>query len=264
MLGALLMLVVPTYTSRLSFAFLPSLLGHVFDIAFLCWLAGNLARLGERRTLFRGALLLSACQLAYVSGVVNMTLFTLVVAATEWAGAPRDGAPRALRLVAMTLAASALSLVVYYRDFLPMLLDLLPRIAGAEAGSVSRYPVRGWLQVAYERTRDFFDGVYPLLAAAGVAVLWRRGAPRTLLLAWPVTYALLLLGRAKVPDVFLHGHETLLFTPFVCLAAGEAIAAIASRGRPWRVLGGLVCAFLAVQGLAAQWRAMADQLGNAR
>ena len=130
--------------------------------------------------------------------------------------------------------------------------------------------------MAYGRTRDFFDGVYPVLAALGVALLVRRpgqtaGTEATawpvrtrLVAAWLVTYFLLLLGRARVPDVFLHGHETLLVTPLVCLAAGEALAASGPRGRVRRVAAAILLAFLAVQGVTWQWRALADQLGNAR
>jgi hypothetical protein len=118
--------------------------------------------------------------------------------------------------------------------------------------------------VACARTRDFFDGMYPVLAAAGLVALFRRRRGASLLAAWLLTYVLLLLGRAKVPDVFLHGHETLFVTPLVCLAAGHALATLASYGRAARaaafVLGGL----LALQGFAWQWRALADQLGNAR
>src|SRR5438128_1458405 len=47
--GSALMAFVPTYVSRLSFAFLPALFGHAVDIAFLFWLAGNLERIRERR-----------------------------------------------------------------------------------------------------------------------------------------------------------------------------------------------------------------------
>jgi hypothetical protein len=83
-------------------------------------------------------------------------------------------------------------------------------------------------------------------------------------LAWVLAYALLLLGRARVPDVFLHGHETLFATPLVCLAAGHALGALA-RGPAWRrVAAAIVLAVLAAQGLHAQWASIAAQLANAR
>jgi hypothetical protein len=267
--GAFLMVLVPTYTSRLSFAFLPSLFGHAVDMAFVLWLAGRIDRVGEARTWLAGAAWVAACQLAYVSGVINISLLVAVLAViTALAGRPRA----ALAILAMGAAGSAVSLALYYRDFLPMFADVTSRIAGGAARAPSRYPVQSFWTVAYDRTRDFFDGVYPVLTALGIALLCRRRpeAPtrwpiRTrLVAAWLITYGLLLLGRARVPDLFLHGHETLLVTPLVCLASGETLAALARRGGARRAAAAILLMFLAAQGFAWQWRALADQLGNAR
>ena len=157
-------------------------------------------------------------------------------------------------------------------------MDLAPRVAPGEAQAASRYPVRPFLAVAYERTRDFFDTIYPILAAAGLAALWRdRGPPASeearpprrtrgggsssvgsarTRCCWP--------AAPRVPDVFLHGHETLLVTPLVCLAAGEAVSRLARRSRAGWWAAAAVVAALALQGGHGQWRAIADQLGNAR
>jgi hypothetical protein len=85
-----------------------------------------------------------------------------------------------------------------------------------------------------------------------------------LVVAWLATYALLLVGRARIPDLFLHGHETLLVTPLVCLGSGEALAALARAGGIRRLAAALLLAFLTIQGVAWQWRALVDQLQNAR
>jgi hypothetical protein len=259
--GAFLMVVVPTYTSRLSFAFLPSLFGHAVDVSFLLWLSANLERVGERRAWLLGAAWVAGCQLAYVSGVINVSL---LVAALAAATALHGRTRAALALLGMGLAGAALAVLAYYRDFLPMAMDVASRIGAGAERVASRYPIQPFWAVAYGRTRDFFDGVYPVLAVLGIARLARGGAPRTrIVAAWLATYAALLFGRAKAPDVFLHGHETLLVTPLVCLAAGEALAALA-RGGGWRRAAAFVLlAALAAQGLAWQWRALADQLGNA-
>ncbi len=272
--GAFLMVLIPTYTSRLSFAFLPSLLGHAVDMAFLLWIAGRIDRVTELRTWLAGAVWVAACQLAYVSGVINISLLVAVLAAVTAVAGQRRAA---LAILAMGALGSAVAFALYYRDFLPMVADVTSRIVssgGAEAAP-SRYPIQSFWAVAYGRTRDFFDGVYPVLAALGVALLCRHGAPpstsesrwpvRTrLVAAWLITYGLLLLGRARVPDLFLHGHETLLVTPLVCLASGETLAALARRGGARRAAAAILLLFLAAQGLAGQWRAVADQLGNAR
>jgi hypothetical protein len=272
--GAALLLAVPTYTSRLSFAFLPSLFGHAFDLALIWWLAGRMGEVRRPRTWLAGAAWVTACQLAYVSGVMNTAALVLaLVVVALLRRRPLDAGALAL----MGLAGAAVSVALYYRDFLGMAVDVVARVAQGAARAPSRYPVRPFLLVAYERTRDFFDTVYPILAAAGLFALWRDrpeaasdGAPastdtrRWLILGWLGAYALLLAGRARVPDVFLHGHETLLVTPLVCLASGEALSRLARRPRPGRWAAVALAAALALQGGFGQWRAIADQLGNAR
>jgi hypothetical protein len=263
-IGVVLLLFVPTYTSRLSFAFLPSLLGHAMDMALLAWLAGHAERLHRPLVWTAGAVLVAACQLTYISSVMNVCVFVAVFALT----APRregDSAQRAaLRVLAMGLFGSALAVAVYYRDFLDMLVDVAGRIAGTTAGGGSVYPVQSFFSVAWERTHSFFDGIYPLLAAAGFWLLRRQASARRLLLAWTGAYVLLLFGRAKVPDLFTHGHETLFATPLFCLLAGEALGALWRRGAWGRATAMGLAAILAVQGFMSQWRFVADQLGNAR
>jgi hypothetical protein len=276
-LGAVLMVAIPTYTSRLSYAFLPSLLGHAVDLAFLYWLTTHLERLSETRVWLTAAAFVTACQLAYVSGVTNISLLVALLAVSAALGL-RDPArgrgpsvdwPLGLRILSFGLLGALVSVALYYRDFLGMVLDMLPRISG-QAASASRYPVRGFWEVAAGRTWDFFGAVYPILAAVGLARLFARGDEvggrrivRVVAAAWLGTYVLLLLGRAKVPDVFLHGHETLLLTPLVCLAAGEALSAVWRTGRAGRLAAAALLAFLTVRGFWLQWRALADQLGNA-
>jgi hypothetical protein len=260
--GALLMVLIPTYTSRLSFAFLPSLFGHAVDMGLLCWLLGRAPTLSSRSTLVRLAAWVAACQLAYISGVMNMSLFIACLALIGPSGTSRERVRQGAAILAAGLLASALSVALYYRDFLGMVTDVLPRVGGAH-GAVSRYPVQSVFVVAYERTRDFFGPLYPVLAVGGLVALRARAGFRVLL-AWVATYFVLLLGRAKVPDVFLHGHETLFITPLVCLAAGEALTRLAERGRAARWAAALLLLALAVGGLVLQWRAIADQLANAR
>jgi len=264
-LGAVLMVLVPTYTSRLSYALLPALFGHAADMLLVLWIGHHLGRLHERRVFLTGALVMGACQLAYVSSVVNASLFVGLLAiglALSGAEARRQGA----WLLALGLVGSMLAVIVFYRDFLGAAWNIVERIQGRGLEATSRYEMESWWMLAYARTRDFFGGIYPLLASAGLVLLVRRDRERArpLLLAWLLTYALLLLLRAKVPDVFRYGHETLFFTPFVCLTAGVALAALWRRGRAGQAAAVGALAALAVQGFVAQWQAVAAQLGNAR
>jgi hypothetical protein len=265
-LGAGLMLVIPTYTSRLSFAFMPALFGHAVDMAFLLWLVARADRLGERSVLVRGAVWVAACQLAYVSGVVNISLLVAALALTcSWERRGQAGAWRiGIGLLLMGLAGSLVSVALYYRDFLGVVFDILPRALGAGGGGgESHYPIQGFFATAWRRTLDFFGSVYPLLAAYGLVRILRAGRARAVVLAWLLSYGLLLLGRAKVPDVFLHGHETTFVTPLVCLAAGEALAVLWRSGRAGRGAAATLLGLLTLLGLHAQWQAVAAQLGNA-
>lgn len=271
-LGSALLVLIPVYTSRLSFAFLPALFGHAFDVALILWLAGHLDSIRAPRTWLAGAGWVAACQLAYISGVMNTAALVLALVLIALVRRrPRDAGA----LVAMGLVGAAIAVALYYRDFLGMVFDLVPRVAAGAARAPSRYPVQSFFAVAYERTRDFFGIPYALLGAAGFILLLRDrevgaahvtslGSRRWLLWAWLAAFGLLLLGRAKVPDVFLHGHETLLVTPLVCLAAGEALSALARRSKAGWWIAAAVVALLAVQGAHGQWAAVADQLQNAR
>jgi len=269
-LGALLMVLVPTYATRLSFAFLAALYGHAFDIAFLYWLCGHLSRAQNPRVWLAGAALVGACELSYISSVMNISILVFALALIDPWDVPEGRIRRALLILGMGLAGSLLAIVLYYRDFLGMVFDVVPRML-VEPHRASRYPIQGFLGVVYGRTRDFFDTVYPFLAALGLFVLLRRrgetqpsDAPtRGLLLAWVAAYLFLLLGRAKAPDLFLHGHETLFITPLVCLAAGHALGWLGARSPLGRLLAGLLLLFLAVQGLRLSWMAFAAQMANA-
>ena len=263
-LGAALMVVIPTYTSRLSFAFLPASFGHAWDIALIVFLAGHLPGIRKPRVLLAGAALVAASQLAYVSGVINTAVLVACLALLCPFERREDRLRQASAILVMGLLGALFAVLVYYRDFLGMVVDVAARAASGAPAAASRYPIQSWAAVACERTRDFFGFAYPPLAVVGLALAFRRRAEgRFLLAAWGSAYLLLLLGRAKMPDVFLHGHETLFVTPLVCLTAGEALAWLWRRGATGRVLAAAVFALLALQGLTLQWRAMAAQLGNA-
>jgi hypothetical protein len=257
------MVLIPTYTSRLSFAFLPALFGHAVDIGFVLWLSHRFERIREPRVWLSGVAFVAGAQLAYISGVMNISFLLGTLALVVASGRAEDRWRQGTAILAMGLAGSAVAVLLYYRDFLGVLVDLLPRILGHAQDGVSHYAPSGWGQVAWQRTRSFFGVVYPVLAAFGLVRLFRLGRCRALLAAWLLTYALLLLARARVPDIFLHGHETLLVAPLVCLASGEALARLWQRGRAARIVAAALLLYLAGWGLVLQWRAIADQLANA-
>ena len=73
----------------------------------------------------------------------------------------------------------------------------------------------------------------------------------------------MILLRAKVPDVFRYGHETLFFTPLAGILAGGAIIEALKRGGVMRGLAVVFGIALAAFSLLEQSRAVAEQLANA-
>ena len=260
--GAILMIVIPTYSSRLSFAFLPSLFGHAVDIAFVYWIFRHLPRSAENRQWLVGGVLVACSQLAYVSGVINISLFVLVLAMLTFFFAGEHRRRLALRVLGMGAVGGLIAFALFYRDFLPMVVDVSSRMLGGVAAE-SRYPLTGFFETTAKRSYEFFGLLYPALAAVGLGLMFVRKAPRLVFSTWILTYFLLLLGRAKIPDIFLHGHETLFLTPFICITSAVLLAELLHRGGARRVVGAGILLVLTVVGFWQQWGYFADQMANA-
>lgn len=267
-LSALMLCLVPTYTSRLSFALLPALLGHAFDLvvilAVLVWIDP------ERRDRAGSALgataILLVGHLAYTSSVVNEAVLMGALSAVALASGRAFG-PLAARLVLAETAAALLAFLLYYRHFVDDVFALARGLAGlgpgAEGGPASVYAIESFWTVLFERTNTFFGWPYFALAVLGLYL----GGPalrRSLVMrAWGLAYLALILLRAKIPDVFRYGHETLFLTPLIALLSGSALLLAWRRAGVlrWAALGAGV--LLVGWSGARQWMAVHDQLRNA-
>jgi hypothetical protein len=259
--GAALLLAAPIYGVHLTLAYLPAVFGHVVDLAFLCWLAGHRERIRSPAVWATAALLVAACELAYVNAIVVMPLFVLALATAEAASVGSDCLRRAAVVLGFGLAGSLLAVVVYYRDFLAPTLRGLAAGAGTAAADE---PARGYFAIAAEMSRRNFGLPTLALAAVGLVLLLLRGKERPLLAAWLAAYGLVLLGRSLFPAGFGHSHEALFLAPLLYLGVGETIAALAGFGRKGRLAAGGLLLVLMAYGLVLQERAWALQLGNAR
>jgi len=269
-LAALLLCLIPTYASRLSFALMPALCGHVFDLLALLAIA-RFAETGEgsRRlptwlTLV-GALFLG--HLAYTSSVVNEGVFCVVLTLVWLASGPM-GRARATALGVAECVAAFGAFVLYYRHFVTDVLGLIGRLAGTGGGSAgasaaSVYPVEEFWTVFLERTGSFFAWPYLLLAGIGLVAVRSQMKEKGLMASWALAYVVLIFLRARIPDVFRYGHETLFLTPLVMILGGAALVAGWQRAGPWRVASILATTGLTVISLRDQWSAVTDQLGNA-
>lgn len=266
-LAALALAVIPSYTSRLSFALLPALTGHVFDLVVLATLA--FAMPPDRPPSNRGALALFgallAGHLAYTSSVVNegllMAVLVILVLATG-----RTGLGSAGRLMLAEAGAGLLAFGLYYRHFVGDVLDLGARLLGLRAGSAqaaSEYPIESFWGLLIERTDAFFGWPWLGLFVAGVLLSGAAFRGSLIPRAWGLAFLGLILLRAKIPDVFRYGHETLFLTPLVALLAGSALILAWRRGGAFRWAAVAAGVALSIQSFGRQWAAIADQLGNA-
>jgi hypothetical protein len=262
-LGAVLLLVLPIYGRHLAVAYMPALFGHAMDLALVLWLAARIDRPLGVREWATAAALVAACELAYVSGVVSVPVFVAALALVVALGRPPERGRRAAAILGFGLAGSVLAVLVYYRDFLGLAFHAAGRVAaGGSDAAVEVRPGLGAVVVAI--TGGHFDPLVLALAACGLVLLFRRGPSRPLLAAWLLSYAALLAGRTFLPDLLQHQHEALWLTPLVGLAAGEALAWVASRGRAGTAVAGVLFAALAATGLWLQAQDVAGQLGYAR
>jgi len=267
-LAALMLCVIPTYASRLSFALLPALFGHVLDLAVLLTIATVMSRgpLRSARPALQAMMALLLGHLAYTSGVVNEGVFMGVLVALCVLSGPA-GRASAVGLTLAEAGASLAAFLLYYRHFVGDVFSLGGRIlgiGGASAGtSLSVYPVESFWALLVERTNTFFGWPYLGLAILG---LWLSGSAvreSKVARAWGIAYLVLILLRARIPDVFRYGHETLFLTPLIALLAGAAVLLSCRRGgasRAFAVTAGLA---LLAASLWQQWLAISEQLGNA-
>ena len=264
--AALMLAIIPTYASRLSFALLPALTGHAFDLLAILTIMSTFR--SEESPHFRSslavALALTCGHLAYTSSVVNEGVFVASLALLWMVG--RSAQP-AFYLVVAEAFAALMAFGLYYRHFVADAFSLLGRLLGTGGGPVgstapSVYPIESFWALLFERTNTFFGWSY--MAVALIGLFFYPEARRSKVVhAWGLAYLTLILLRAKIPDVFRYGHETLFLTPLVALFAGAAIVAgwqAAGVRRLAALLGG---GALAAWSFWTQWLAFKDQLANA-
>lgn len=251
LLGSAALLLVPTYASRLTLGLLPALFGHAVEMLFVVWVARLPGGRLSARVVATGTLLLAACQLAYVSSPAS--LLVAVLAASLLFTRQPDAGARARGLLVMLAAASAISVLAYYRDF------LAPWLPGGGVAGVVGVASGSGLENPLVRVRAVLGTTFVVAGLTGALALRQVASARALLGAWALVGMLLLAARSVVP-LMRFSHEELWLAPLVCLAAGQAVAWLWAGGGWRRALAVALGLTLAIEGAWLQWRALAAQL----
>ncbi len=176
-LGCVLLLFVPIYVHHLGLAYLAALFGHAVDMIFVAWLARHVQDVVKPRLFAVAALLVAACQLAYVTAIIVLPIFLALLAAFVLAlEGGVSGRRRALAIVGFGAVGSLLAILVFYRDFSPLIRHALSHAAsGAAVAASDDAPKEPFLVVFWHFTRKYFDYLWTPTALAGLVVLVRRG-----------------------------------------------------------------------------------------
>jgi len=223
--GAALTVFSPAALSRLSFAFLAAVFAHLLDTLVLASLFPREGD-GKSRYWLTACLLLGALA-AYPGSLINFGIFFPVLGVSLLIGARPELRRSGLILLGVSAGVAVVVLGTVYREFLGQFLsEILPAFLAGEsqAGSLSLLDTVAMLARRYW---IFYGAVYLPLFLGGVALwVWRRPSPLVsrLLLAWGVTFVVLIFLRTAAPDLFNKVKEILWIAPLISLAAGQGLA----------------------------------------
>ena len=215
----------------------PGLVGQVFFLAAVTYLAWNLDRLGKVRHFVAFALLSLAATIAYTATlfhfVIFMILFTLWEIVTTRKFWPST---MTLSAVAASLSGTVASFVLFYHHFVG---TALTRHEAILAVNTYRAPASFlFLRNQMRDTLTILSFGYPLYTLLALPAYFRlkqwscNETARRLVLAWTGTYILLLVLKdpALFPQLLLHVKEDLLFAPLMCILGGMTLAWSWKRG----------------------------------
>ncbi len=240
--AALLTVFLPLVTNRLLYAMWPTMAGHFFDLLAIYFAA----RMAQAASFVRPMLLYGASGLVsgilYLSSLINLSLFSLLLAWFERKRIPA-------LLVFWGLVAAAAVLLVYLPFTMLFFTEILPALASGEGGGTENRPAG--LAVALLRVTYFYGIGFPAIAIAGFLLLWREGERwvSRVLAAYGLSFLGLLVLRA-VSGTFKDLKEFVYIGPFVAVTAGAALDSLWRRGRWGRAAAVMIAAGLIAFGLA--------------
>jgi hypothetical protein len=225
--AAALTVFLPATTSRLLFAQWPTLLGHDLDIAAL-WMASKFLERPESSTaLLRYVSVSAAAFFAYISSLIQLSVFAVVTAAVR--------SRYAVRVLGLVGAMALVTIGALYHPFLEVALtEIAPAVwsdAGVSLTATSEQTL--WARVAgsFGRIHLFYGIGFPALGLAGLIAARRESRAFSFLQVYAITVVCLLLFRALTGGLFQDLKEILFAGPLFAATSGLALARIAERGR---------------------------------
>jgi hypothetical protein len=240
--AAFLTVFLPPVVNRLLYAQWPTMAGHFFDLLAILF-AAHMSRAVKvtRPMLLYGASGL-ASGLLYLSSLINLSLFSALLAWFERKRIPA-------LLLYWVLVATAAVLLVYLPFTVLFVTEILPSLASVEGGGTENPPA-GFAVVLIRIT--YFYGVgFPAMALAGFLLVWRDGERwvARVLAAYGLSFLGLLALRA-VSGMFKDLKEFVYVGPFVAITAAVALESLWRRGRWGRLAAVMVAAALIGFGLS--------------
>ena len=237
--AAFLTVFLPPIMSRVLYAQWPTLAGHLLDILAIFFAARMVRQPGNMRALALYGVGGFFSSLVYVSSLINLSLLTSFLAASDWRRAPR--------LLAMWTAIGLATFVLLYLPFGTSLFkEIIPTLA---EGSGPGAPPGIGAVAALCKIHMFYGFGFPTLAIAGF--LLARNKPETfrILAVYAATF-IALVGLRTLSGTFKDLKELVFIGPFVATTAGLSLVALASRGRSGKFAAIAVAVGLAGFGLA--------------
>jgi len=231
---------LPVLTSRLSLALYPTLFGQAWLVLLLVHLARRLSHLDGARDAAAATLFMFLAEATYTGSLLMVSTLVLVLSAVELL---TDEWRRALRLLGGWGIATAILLLTMYVGFLPTLwAGVLPYVFEDTGATAAAAGEASWLS-ALRRLAIFYDVVFPVLALAGLAAVWRRSTyARRVQGSALLSAGIILLLRFVLRTALRDAKEIELLWAPVAVLSVAALAWAWARGLPGKAMAILALA----------------------
>lgn len=253
--AAAALVLLPIFTTRLTLAYFPALVGHAVDAVVLLVILARLRELHRPRVVAEVAVLVAAALLTYTQSLLN---FAVIVPLIVLAHLVLDRSPDVRRRMAGLVLAAGLgglgALALFYGRYVPIFVGMQRGVPMAEeqiliekqarAAAVSDEaappdvddpysgptfaPLRG-LRKAASRMIIFYGLFAPVILAGIVLVYRRQDTPaRAFVAAWATTYVVLNFASGSLPgpNLVRYNKDLEIVAPLFCVAlafVGEAL-----------------------------------------